>query len=293
MNIKFINILEIKKKFATLLSKLYHSASLSFENISDKIIDSPYFDFFERNDCDEFLNTSYEDICYVLFGCRFNKDVDDIGPVYWSGFQYMNIMMNCRIPLKTIFLLMPLNEMVTYYDKFHEMNEKQMCDLFMTVYKSKSIMRELRNRTNLSLRQLAELTVVDINNLKYFEKESTYVLRCPHLVVTELTRAFNCSDFLFQGKTRFLPLSYQLLEDKEFKKEVGLALQSLFISEPFNNIQFVFENKGNKPYLYIANDTSILAGVKRTMFVPNSVLFSIFYNSINRLTFKKKDYLYF
>ena len=54
--INFIDISSFKKKFATFLSKLYYSGSLSLEHISYSIVNSYNFSFLENGDLKSFMD---------------------------------------------------------------------------------------------------------------------------------------------------------------------------------------------------------------------------------------------
>ena len=291
--INFIDLQLIKNKFATLLSKLYFSASLGLDNISDKIIDSSYFNFFEENDTDAFMKKSYEDISLELFNARFNKDVDDIGPVYWSGIQYMNIMFNYQIPLRTIFLLWPLQVMVDHYGKFHEMNEIELCKEFDKSFKEKSIIKELRIRAKLSVRQLAELTGVDFSSIRYFEMDNMHLFKSPTFVTNAIANALGVDNVFFKIKSSFLPLSINLIDDQDFLKKVGFYLKSLYLSEPLDELKISYSHDCEKPYLYLSSP-SVLFGRKRNVYIDDSVLRMVFYNVIcESLNDKKRTVLLF
>lgn len=290
--INFIDLQFIKTKFATLLSKLYFSASIEMDNISDKIIDSSYFDFFEENDIDGFLKKNYEDICFELFGVKFNKDVEDIGPIYWSGIQYMNIFFNYQIPLRTIFLIWPLKIMSAHYAKYHEMNEIELCKEFKKCFDNTSIVKELRNRANLSTRQIAELTGIDFSSVRYFENDNTHLFRSPTFVSNLLANALGVDNVFFKNKSSFLPLSVNLIDDSGFLKKVGFYLKSLYISEPLDDIKITYSHLNEKPYLLLSSP-SILFGRKRTINVEDNVLKMVFYNVISELLFEDRTTLYF
>ncbi len=289
--ISFVDVELLKKKFATLLSKLYFGASIGLENISEKIIDSDYFLCFEFNNIEKFMSQNYEDICYELFGCRFNKDVNDIGPIYWSGIQYMNIMLNCDIPLKTIFLLCPLQEMVTYFDVYHEMNESKMIERFMEIIKDKSILKELRKRVRLSNRQIYDLTNIDENTLRYLEINH-HLFRTAEWKILRLTCALNADDSFFRRHSFFLPLSPYLFSNHEFLTLLSKKISKIYLNEEIDNIPIDFSKGKGDTYLYI-NSPSLLLYKNRKYEVEDFVLHFIFASSIRELLSSNKNNLLF
>ena len=90
--INFIQTNEIKIKFATFLSKLYYSCSLSLEQINEKFVYGNYFNFFEDNKAVDFLNAQYDTLAKEMFNANINFETNNTNPVYWAGLQYINIL---------------------------------------------------------------------------------------------------------------------------------------------------------------------------------------------------------
>ena len=114
MELNFIEISSLKVKFAKLLSYLFHNANLELDNINDKLLSSSFLNILEENRLNEFLSMPFEAMTSKLFPKveQTLSDNNDIGEVYWSGLQYMNLFLNYRIPLRTLFLLCPIRDMV-------------------------------------------------------------------------------------------------------------------------------------------------------------------------------------
>lgn len=289
--ITFIDTIKLKTKFATLLSNLYHNASLGANNITRKVIDSPYFDFLERNEVDGFLSKNNEDICRELFGCGFNKEVNDIGPVYWSGLQYIYILYNYQIPLKVIFLVYPLDKMMSLFDIYHEMNEKELCKRFIKDFENFSILDELRDMKDLSIRQISQLTGIPVGSVRYFE-DNNHLYKAPSFIIDLFVQLFSCSRVLFQRKTNFIPLSFNLINDPLFLNNVATSFKALYISKDLNDFSIGYEKGKTSSYLLISSPSLLVVG-KRNIVVPDSVLQAIFYNVISEMLLANKDNLLF
>ena len=104
---KFIDATLVKNRFALLIAKL-HDAGLLLDYINEVIVKSKFFDCFENNDLNEFMNSSFELITKNVFGKEVVYDYshDLTNAYYWAGLAVMEIMMNLEIPLKRILLIL-------------------------------------------------------------------------------------------------------------------------------------------------------------------------------------------
>lgn len=219
MNINFYQTYEIKKKFGALLSLLFHGAHLEFSNITKKLIDSSFLDLFENNQLELFMDKSNEELVKELFpNSIINTEItNDIGPLYWSGIQYMNIFFNYRIPLKVIFLVCPLDNMVNKYDIYHEMNEKNLCDDFIkNEYQNNSILKKLRKDRNLTVRELSLLTQIKETTIRYYELNNNNLFEASSNNINSLMTTLDVDPIFFKKKSAYIPTNYNLLHNEEF-----------------------------------------------------------------------------
>jgi len=267
MEIVFKEITEFKTRFGRLLSFLFNSANLQIENISSKLVESPFLDMLEENQFSEFLSISYIDALKILFPEAEVKKLDqdsDIGPIYWAGIQYMNIFLNYRIPLRQIFLFCPLDKMIQKYPVYHEMNEIELCKDFMTnEYGKVSILRYFRNKNNLSVRQLSMLINVPEPTLKYLESDNKKVFGASYNTISLLRETLNIDKTFFKDKSEFIPFTYSLLSKEEFAVDVSKVIGEYIIHDTYPDIRIRFYkdkqlDKGraylfvnNEPFLYI------------------------------------------
>lgn len=255
--INFINITLLKRKFATALAKIHAFANIPLENINEKIIESPFFNFFEENDVTRFLNMSSEDICYELFKARFIEDDDDIvDPVYWAGLQYMNIFLNFQLPLKTIFLLCPLNEMVEHFDVYHEMNDIEVYKLFESKYFKQSILAKLRKERDYSVRQLSDITGISQATLRYYELNNFNLYSASHETIINISATLNVSTIFFSRYSGFIPFSKNLINDHDFKTILFKSI-SRYYRISFECLPSISFTKADEPYLLIDNPISL------------------------------------
>ena len=258
MELSFIEMSELKKKFGNLLSYLHFDNHIRAENISDALVNSLLLDLLENNKLDEFMSFSYEKMATALFpGLQLiRRESNYVDEYYWSGIQYINIFLNYRIPLRTIILLCPLEEMVKKYDVFHEMNEIELCKSFLNnEYKNKSILKEFRNKRKASARQLSLLCNISISSIKHLEEDNNYLFSASANNIFSLSSALRMSPCFTRKKSAFTPITHSLLVDEDFASVLGEVVGKYFLKEKNPNllIRFSRENKVNlnDTYLFI------------------------------------------
>ena len=218
----------IKSKIATLLSKMVTDAKLTYNEITDKLIDDDFLDCFEKNDISIIYNKSCEAIIHDLFRKEgsYSEEIDPV--VYWCGEQYISLFLNKRIPLKQLFLLCPLKQMESYYNVYHEQNESKFIQMFIKKDYKESILKKIRKKRGYSARELSILSSVSINTIKYYENNNN-LYRASFENINKILSVLNYSDSLVKEKTNFVPSYISLINIKEIKKNFDNYI-SLFVN---------------------------------------------------------------
>ena len=206
----------IKNKFATLLSKMVTDAKLGYNEITDKLIEEDFLDCFEKNDISIIYDRSYEAIIYDLFKkeCSYSEQIDPV--IYWCGEQYISLFLNKRIPLKQLLLICPLQQMESYYDIYHEQNEKKFIEMFIKKIYKESILKRLRKKRGYSARELAILSSISINTIKYYENNNN-LYKASFENIARILSVINYSNSLMKEKTSYVPSFISLINIKEIK----------------------------------------------------------------------------
>ena len=232
---EFIGTSYIKNKFATLLSKMVTDGKLGYSEITDKLIENDFLDCFEKNDTSIIYNKSYESIIYDLFKkeCAYSQGIDPV--IYWCGEQYISIFLNKRIPLKQLFVICSLNEMESYFDIYHQQNESKFIDMFINRLYGESILKKLRKKRGYSARELAILSSVSINTIKYYEKnENLY-----NASFNNINKILSVLDFSYstvKEKTNYVPSYISLIDIKEIKVNFERYIYEYYCSS--NKIEY-------------------------------------------------------
>ena len=269
----------MKRKFAKLLSALYHSASIELANISDKFTYGNYFDSLENNILDNF-SKPIDTIVYDLFKAPLLiDDIQDIGPIYWSGIQYMNLFLNYSIPIRTLFLVCPLDQMVAHYNIYHEISEIQFCEMFLKTYYSKPLLKLLRKEKRLTVAELATLTNISIPTINYYEANNNNLFNASHKNISEISKVLGVSEIFFRKESDFVPISEFLNQEIDFVRcfskitnsYFGLKNNELITIDPIDDV--------DTPYLVI-NNPNYLCLNKKKIIVIDDLLISLFKNAL-------------
>lgn len=255
----------IKDKFSTLLSKLVVEAKLSYNEITDRFIEDDFLDAFEKNDLSIFYDKSYEAIIFDLFKKEvvYSEDIDPV--IFWCGRQYMNLFLNRFIPLKQLFILCPLRQMEKYYEIYHEQSDSKFIDVFMDKEYKNSILKELRNKRNYSIRELSILTGISANTLKYYE-ENDNLYKASYYNVNRILEVLEYSDSLVKKKTAFIPSFISLLEDKQLKQSFDKHIQNFYNTKDsivFEYNGFWFNGKRKKLISSKVIDSAIIYSIEQ------------------------------
>lgn len=256
MELNFINISELKTKFGKLLSYLFHNANLELDNINDKLLSSSFLDMLEDNRLNEFISMPLEVMTRELFP-KVEQSLDsnnDIGEIYWAGLQYMNLFLNYRIPLRTLFILCPLKEMVAKFTIYHEMNEIELCKDFMKDnYINNSILKYFRNLKRLSVRELSILSGVAEPTIKYLEDNNNNFYNATNKTLDSICRLLNIDMTFLKRKSQFLPVTYNLLNNKEFVVLLSIVIGKYYLNgdSPNLSIKFYKEKDLDKGQAYL------------------------------------------
>ena len=233
---KFIDATLVKNRFALLIAKL-HDAGLLLDYINEVIVKSKFFDCFENNDLNEFMNSSFELITKNVFGKEVVYDYshDLTNAYYWAGLAVMEIMMNLEIPLKRILLIMPLKEIVSHFQLFHEMHPEQFIELYSNVEKTTSLFKILKNEENISTSRISYLTGIKQSLLNIFDKSNDTLFATSFSNLSKLSKLFDVSIDIFKKKSSYIPFSLSLLGNSEFKEIFAVNILRYFNMKQIDN----------------------------------------------------------
>lgn len=242
-----VDVWALKNKLGGLLNHLYFDAGISKEMIQYKMIFSSVLDYFENNDVDSFLGTSDQEIIQSLFEGETQIDYSKINPVFlWAGYGYIDLSIKLSTPIKTIFLLLPLNEMLSLFEPYHEMSFSHLKDYYLENCNTRSVFESIRSYSSYSRKEVCILAGIKEKTLPNYIYNNKALFNSSFKTIIKLSKLFSCPLDLFKEESSFIPFSFSFMEKEEF---VNKLLDSLFLFYPkFKNRKVRFILDQNKTY---------------------------------------------
>ena len=218
MEHKFYEASLAKEKFALLIAKL-HSVDLLTDYINDTLIQSSFFDCFEKNDLRDFMTLSFENITKEVFKKEvvYDYSLNYIDAYYWAGLTIMSIMMNLEVPMKRVLTIMPLKEIVGAYEIYHEMHIEQFLHHYLELENERSLLKILRSKAGLSIAKISYLTGIKTSLLSFLDYSNAALFGTSFSNLTKLSILFDQSIDLFKKKSTFVAFSSDILHSEAFK----------------------------------------------------------------------------
>lgn len=274
---------DIKERFALLISRLFE-AKLLTDYVNKCILESSFFDCFENNDLDKFMNASFETIAKEVFRFEYVFDYGQgfVPQYYWAGLSIMEIVLNYDIPLKRILTIFPLSDVVGCFDPYHEMHPIQICEHYLK-YKEKAVplLKILRESKNLSLSEVSYLTKINVNTLRMLDNDNASLFSTSFENITKLATLFNVHPNIFKKKSDFVPFSMDALKINEFKAIFIEELLGFYGYDKSINYFVNYEILSDKQYRNLLKEYKIVVDFNNE--------FGIVKKQNNRLTFKRLD----
>ncbi len=239
-----------KDRFALLLSKL-HEAGLSSDYINKTIVGAPFFDCFEKNDLSSFLSSSLERISSEVFKKEviFDYSREPGDPYYWAGLAIIKITMNLRVPLKRALLTMPLKEVASCFEPYHEMSDEQFLERYLFIEKSRSLLKSIREERGLSLSKISFLTGIKVPTLARMDLSTENLLNASFKSLAPLSALFSLPEDAFKKTSSYVPFSPALLGNQKMGEILGRRICLYFnipAKEGFSIAREYLEGKGIK-----------------------------------------------
>lgn len=255
----YVDVQSLKEKLGYLLARMKDGGGISTQQLSEKMIADPYFDFLERNNPRELLDLGYEEAGRRLFGPLFFLRNEIVEPSYlWAGKMYMTIAINVSLPLRVVFLLCPLEKMIGHFLVFHEMNDSQMVNEFMANEGQVSILKTLRHRNGISVRDLSLLSSLSEGTIGYYEKDNSNLRKASFSSLHSLAMALGVGDVFFLSQSNFLPFSYHYFEIKELRDPLLQRIKEYILPRS----EYRYRYYGSEDSLPLIGETKVIYFIK-------------------------------
>ena len=118
----------------------------------------------------------------------------DRSPEYWAGWALAYFQWYSAIKYAEIIGAMTMEEIVSLYNPYHEMDIKQFCDKMMEKLSlsNEVKLKKYRTRAGLSQSELARATEVPLRTLQQYEQQQKDINKARGEYLIKLARVLNC-----------------------------------------------------------------------------------------------------
>ena len=188
------------------------------EEINEKIIISPFFDFLEKNDPSLFMKETIESICLSEFGTFAHFPNDNFRNDYlYIGESYISISISLEIPLRKLFLLFPIKEMLLLYQTYHEMAPFRIIEKVQSEISHRSAFQAIMKNSQYNISQLAEILKCDRRTLMLLQSNSDYEEKISYSLLTKICAVLDIDPILL-SRSQFIPYYFSLWNNDTFIK---------------------------------------------------------------------------
>lgn len=181
------------------LFKLAVSSRIHFEAITTALERSSFIRELEDGEYSRiYEQTSYDSFYEIFHLLNMSEDSPFIyNDAYWCGYVYMNIFYEFSKSFSYIFLYLPLEELMSLYSVYHEMDISQIYDYFRKQIEGESILSKLLKKKKISAVSLAEKTGISENTINYYKKSNKNIYKASFQNVYKIAKALDVPETLF------------------------------------------------------------------------------------------------
>lgn len=114
---------------------------------------------------------------------------------YWAGWALAYYQWETAMPFAEIVHCIPMQDIVALYSPYHEMDIRQFVDKMNALYRAAqpdTNLKRLRKATNLSQRELAEMSGVPLRTIQQYEQRQKNINKAQAEYLVMLAKALCC-----------------------------------------------------------------------------------------------------
>ena len=114
---------------------------------------------------------------------------------FWSGWALAQFQMQCDVPYKEIVRRIPVSEIISMYDKFHEMDISRFNETMALKFKDRNKttkLKLLRTNAGLSQSQLAKKSGVSLRLIQLYEQRANDINKGQFKTIFMLSKVLKC-----------------------------------------------------------------------------------------------------
>lgn len=113
-------------------------------------------------------------------------------PEYWCGWALAYFQWFSNLTFRNIDTLIPIDEILSMYSPYHEMDIRHFCDRMLELYNNRkkfTNLKLLRTSAGLSQSELAELSAIPIRTIQQYEQKQKNINAAKAETVVKLAKA--------------------------------------------------------------------------------------------------------
>lgn len=114
---------------------------------------------------------------------------------YWAGWALAYYQWETALSFEEIIEYIPIDNIVSMYSPYHEMDIRQFCDRMNELYRTanpETKLKSLRQKAGLSQRELAELSGVPVRTIQQYEQRQKSINKAQAEYLVMLAQALCC-----------------------------------------------------------------------------------------------------
>ena len=192
---------DYRERFKDYFGRIFYLSILSrleFIVITDKLSDSYLLKSIERNDYSVIMNLTPEEMFTSIFNLEVTEDSFlKYNDAYWCGYVYAELFYRVEKTFPYIFLVLPLDYLLSKYDVYHEMDISQIIDYFHKREDEETILTRLIKKRKITITELSELSGVPLQTLKKYKKSNEHIYGANFTTIKKIAAALEVDDRVF------------------------------------------------------------------------------------------------
>ena len=158
---------------------------------------------FEKGDYSVIVGMSGVELAYKVLELTKGEETRikpqysaDRSEEYWAGWALAYYQWDTALSFEEIVRAVPMKRIVEMYSPYHEMDIRQFCDKMNELYRAaqpETNLKALRQRADLSQRELAEQSGVPLRTIQQYEQRQKRINKAQAEYLLMLARALCCN----------------------------------------------------------------------------------------------------
>lgn len=124
------------------------------------------------------------------------KPVVDRSPEYWTGWALAYFQWETNLKFGQINNLIPITEIRTMYNPYHEMDISQFCDYMKSLYNERNSVpniKKIRLAAGLSQSELSKISEVPLKTIQQYEQKQKNINAAKAETIIKLAKSLSCT----------------------------------------------------------------------------------------------------